>query len=42
MIVDYSDVELTPDNNKTIEHITQFNLLGVWPNNNPSLYIVQN
>ena len=33
MIVDYRKVELIIDNN-TIEHVTQFNLLGVWLDNN--------
>ena len=33
MIVDYRNVELIIDNN-TIEHVTQFKLLGVWLDNN--------
>ena len=35
MIIDYSNVELTLDNN-TINHVTQFKLLGVWLDNNPT------
>ena len=33
MIVDYRNVKLIIDNN-TIEHVTQFKLLGVWLDNN--------
>ena len=33
LIVDYRNIELII-NNKTTEHVKQFKLLGVWPDNN--------